>query len=47
MVIVRDEKDHDRFLADESEPHVRPMPLDEADVVITDHVESAKTCKKK
>lgn len=42
-VILRQEKDHDRYLVDESETHDRPMTSDEVDAAITDYVNSVKT----
>lgn len=42
-VILRQEKDHDRYLIDESETHDRPMTADEVDAAITDYVNSVKT----
>ncbi len=42
-VILKQEKDHDRFLIDESETHDRPMTPDEVDAAITDYINSVKT----
>ena len=42
-VVVRQEKDHDRYLVDESETHDRPMTAGEVDAAITDYVNSVKT----
>jgi hypothetical protein len=42
-VVLKQEKDHDRYLVDESETHDRPMPPDEVDAAITDYVNSVKT----
>lgn len=42
-VILRQEKDHDRYIVDESETHDRPMMSDEVDAAITDYVNSVKT----
>jgi len=42
-VILKQEKDHDRYLVDESETHDRPMTSDEVDAAITDYVNSVKT----
>lgn len=42
-VIVRQEKDHDRYLVDESETHDRPMTAGEVDAAIADYVNSVKT----
>jgi hypothetical protein len=41
-VVLRQEKDHDRFLVDESETHDRPMTTGEVDAAITDYVNSVK-----
>ncbi|UVT16550.1 MAG: hypothetical protein H8K04_03010 [Nitrospira sp.] len=42
-VVLRQEKEHDRYLVDESETHDRPMTSDEVDAAITDYVNSVKT----
>jgi hypothetical protein len=42
-VILRQEKDHDRYIVDESETHDRPMTADEVDAAIIDYVNSVKT----
>jgi hypothetical protein len=42
-VVVRQEKDHDRYLVDESETHDRPMTPGEVDAAIDDYVNSVKT----
>lgn len=42
-VILKQEKDQDRYLIDESETHDRPMTADEVDTAITDYVNSVKT----
>ncbi len=42
-VILKQEKDHDRYLVDESETHDRPMTGDEVDAAIRDYVNSVKT----
>ena len=42
-VVVRQEKDHDQYLVDESETHDRPMTPGEVDAAITDYVNSVKT----
>jgi hypothetical protein len=42
-VILRQEKDQDRYIVDESETHDRPMTADEVDAAITDYVNSVKT----
>jgi hypothetical protein len=41
-VVLRQEKDHDRYLVDESETHDRPMTTGEVDAAITDYVNSVK-----
>lgn len=46
-VVVRQEKDHDRYLVDESETHDRPMTAGEVDAAISDYVNSVKTRAKK
>ena len=42
-VILRQEKEHDRYLLDESETHDRPMTMGEVDAAITDYVNSVKS----
>ncbi|MFO0701946.1 MAG: hypothetical protein U0236_22245 [Nitrospira sp.] len=42
-VILKQEKDQDRYLIDESETHDRPMTADEVDAAIRDYVNSVKT----
>lgn len=42
-VVVRQEKDHDKYLVDESETHDRPMTPGEVDAAIADYVNSVKT----
>jgi hypothetical protein len=42
-VILKQEKDHDRYVVDESETHDRPMTSDEVDAAIADYVNSVKT----
>ncbi len=42
-VIVRQEKDHDRYLVDESETHDRPLTSGEVDTAIADYINSVKT----
>lgn len=42
-VVVRQEKEHDRYLVDESETHDRPMTPGEVDAAIDDYVNSVKT----
>jgi hypothetical protein len=46
-VVVRQEKDHDRYLVDESETHDRPMTAGEVDAAISDYINSVKTRAKK
>lgn len=46
-VVVRQEKDQDRYLVDESETHDRPMTPGEVDAAISDYVNSVKTRAKK
>ena len=46
-VIVRQEKDHDRYLVDESETHDRPLAAVEVDAAITDYINSVKARAKK
>ena len=42
-VVLRQEKEHDKYLVDESETHDRPMTAGEVDLAITDYVNSIKT----
>ncbi|MGA6827232.1 hypothetical protein ACO9S2_06400 [Nitrospira sp. NS4] len=46
-VIVRQEKDHDKYLVDESETHDRPLAAVEVDAAITDYINSVKARAKK
>lgn len=46
-VVVRQEKDRDRYLVDESETHDRPMTSGEVDAAIEDYVNSVKTRAKR
>lgn len=46
-VVVRQEKDHDTYLVDESETHDRPMTPGEVDAAIADYVNSVKTRAKR
>ncbi len=46
-VIVRQEKDHDKYLVDESETHDRPLAAIEVDAAITDYINSVKARAKK
>ncbi len=41
-VIVRQEKDHEKYLVDESETHDRPLAPVEVDAAINDYVNSVK-----
>jgi hypothetical protein len=41
-VVLRQEKEHDQYLVDESETHDRPMTTGEVDAAITDYVNSVK-----
>jgi hypothetical protein len=42
-VILRQEKERDLYLVDESETHDRPMTTSEVDAAITDYVNSVRT----
>jgi len=42
-VVVRQEKEQDRYLVDESETHDRPLGPVEVDGAITDYINSVKT----
>jgi len=42
-VILRQEKEHDLYLVDESETHDHPMTMGEVDAAIADYVNSVKT----
>lgn len=46
-VIVRQEKDHDKYLVDESETHDRPLAAVEVDAAIADYVNSVKARARK
>jgi hypothetical protein len=46
-VVVRQEKDHDRYLVDESETHDRPLTPGEVETAIADYINSVKTRAKK
>ncbi|MBM4128078.1 MAG: hypothetical protein FJ247_12140 [Nitrospira sp.] len=46
-VVLRQEKDRDQYLVDESETHDRPMTQGEVDAAIADYVNSVKTRTKK
>lgn len=41
-VVLRQEKEHDTYLVDESETHDRPMTTGEVDAALTDYVNSVK-----
>ena len=41
-VVLRQEKEHDMYLVDESETHDRPMTVGEVDAALTDYVNSVK-----
>ena len=41
-VVLRQEKEQERYLVDESETHDRPMTLGEVDAAIADYVNSVK-----
>lgn len=42
-VVLRQEKEHETYLVDESETHDRPMTTDEIDAAITDYVNSVRS----
>jgi len=42
-VVLRQEKEHDTYLVDESETHDRPMTMGEVDAAIAEYVNSVKT----
>ncbi|WP_455244458.1 hypothetical protein [Petrachloros mirabilis] len=42
-VIIKQEKDHDQYLVDESETHDRPLAPSEVEGAINDYVNSVKT----
>jgi hypothetical protein len=46
-VVIRQEKDSERYLVDESETHDRPMTPGEVDAAIADYVNSVKTRARK
>lgn len=46
-VVIRQEKDRERYLVDESETHDRPMTSGEVDAAIADYVNSVKTRERK
>jgi hypothetical protein len=41
-VVLRQEKEYDKYLVDESETHDRPMTAGEVDAAIADYVNSVK-----
>ena len=41
-VVLRQEKEQDKYLVDESETHDRPMTTGEIDAAITDYINSVK-----
>ncbi len=41
-VVLRQEKEQDKYLVDESETHDRPMTTGEVDAAITDYINSVK-----
>ncbi|MGH7181267.1 MAG: hypothetical protein ACREJN_04725, partial [Nitrospiraceae bacterium] len=41
-IVLRQEKEHDRYLVDESETHDRPMTMEEVDTALADYVNSVK-----
>ena len=41
-VVIRQEKDGDRYLVDESETHDRPLTPGEVDTAVADYVNSVK-----
>lgn len=42
-VVLRQEKEHETYLVDESETHDRPMTMVEVDAAIAEYVNSVKT----
>lgn len=46
-VVVRQEKDRDKYLVDESETHDRPLVSAEVDAAIADYINSVKARAKK
>jgi hypothetical protein len=46
-VVVRQEKDRDKYLVDESETHDRPLVPAEVDAAIADYINSVKARAKK
>jgi len=41
-IVLRQEKEHDKYLVDESETHDRPMTTGEVDAALADYVNSVK-----
>jgi len=41
-IVLRQEKEHDKYLVDESETHDRPMTMGEVDTALADYVNSVK-----
>ena len=41
-MVLRQEKEHNTYLVDESETHDRPMTTAEVDAALTDYVNSVK-----
>jgi hypothetical protein len=41
-IVLRQEKEHDKYLVDESETHDRPMTMGEVDAALADYVNSVK-----
>jgi len=41
-IVLRQEKEHDKYIVDESETHDRPMTTGEVDAAIADYVNSVK-----
>jgi len=46
-VVIRQEKDGDRYLVDESETHDRPLTAGEVDAAVADYVNSVKARAKR
>jgi hypothetical protein len=41
-IVLRQEKEHDKYLVDESETHDRPMTMGEVDTALADYVNSVR-----
>jgi len=41
-IVLRQEKEHDKYVLDESETHDRPMTMGEVDATLADYVNSVK-----